>query len=1544
MALTTIQAVYDEARRALETGQDERAIGLSEHLLESFPHYLEAYRILGEAHLNRQNLEQAVEAFEYVLHSDPENIPVHVGLGVAYERQGQLQKAIQEFEQAFEIKPDLPELRNQVLRLYSEAWGNENAHVRLKKAGLARLYIRGNQYEKAIRELQDVLAQQPQRLDVQVALAEALWRNGQEQAAAEQARHILQSHPDVLKANLILGYVLLAAGNSEGKRLWSHAQQLDPGMGVAQTLFDGVLPPVEPIANQIETFDEPAWREKKARREQEVLEAQRREQQAAEEREQQERKAQAALVAEPAAVAADGSWLDAVESSTRGSAPAADDFLRGLLLGSVSTSPEVPQAAEEPSETDFDIDELGFDIEPFSFGDPPTQPDAQADFVVEELAGEQDNAEMPALPAFDQSDEAEDFGLDDLKPFSFDDLGDDLSDLPGMGQTDAQLPNQLQPFSLDEFETGVPAASAQSSAAEESMLPLPERPFSLDELSLEALESETNPGMGAALPPLPGTDEESGGFSWQEPPSRQRTLFGRRQEEEEVPPQDGSIFHKMIQKKQTGFFTPIEQPSTDVELDEETMGFFSHDDVPLRIDSDDEDIDLAPLPQADQTLAADETEPELTPFSLEDLGLSAEEIASFNGDAASDTLAVADQTEPELTPFSLEDLGLSAEEIASLNGDSVPDTLAVADETEPELTPFSLEDLGLSAEEIASLNGDSVPDTLAVADETEPELTPFSLEDLGLSAEEIASLNASEFPPQEQPQNQADYDFDEPQLTPFSLEDLGLSAGEIQSLDTSSVDDQAGFTEGDLEPFSMDNLPSEDTPAVSFDNLPEPKRSADAIFESLLQLGREKGFVDLTDIITCYDNPEEHAEEIDQIAIDLYQSGLAIHDGDEVIDMEEIAGEYEEELVADDQTELDLDVQSEDAFAFDTFEPTQPEAAETDTAEVDTLMPFSLEELGLSPEEIALLQGEEPISVEPEPETTVADQTFDESALMTPFSLAELGLSPEEIAALNGGYDAAESFENSAAEGDAEELLMQPFSFEELGLSADELATFDADQDGAITLDDFGKSDAAELPDQVVTETATPSDDEAALMQPFSLEELGLSAEEIAMFDADNDGAITPDDFGELHAAELPQLTQDSAGDAEELLMQPFSFEELGLSADELATFDADQDGAITLDDFGNADAAELPDQVVAETATPSDDEAALMQPFSLEELGLSAEEIAMFDADNDGAITPDDFGEPHAAELPQPTQIEASASQTDVAEMQPFSLEELGLSAEEIEELGLTEETAAPAQTDTYDFMPDVEPLSLEDLGLSDFDITESYDDERNLKLSEEELDSLDLALPVSESEPLIEPAPVWEATQAAIENVGAEEPSMQPFSLEDLGLSAEEIDSLDLGEAEASGASDGIETSEETAGFEMQSQAETFDPPIAEPATYEPFVEEQPSVTSQEPASEIDGVDLAEYRLQLEQEPTNHGLRIALARILNQTGEVRAALDEYKHLIKQGVLLDQVEEDLQDMINTHEDPALLQRLHRTLGDTYSKQSRWREAMDEYGWVLNKR
>jgi hypothetical protein len=90
-----------------------------------------------------------------------------------------------------------------------------------------------------------------------------------------------------------------------------------------------------------------------------------------------------------------------------------------------------------------------------------------------------------------------------------------------------------------------------------------------------------------------------------------------------------------------------------------------------------------------------------------------------------------------------------------------------------------------------------------------------------------------------------------------------------------------------------------------------------------------------------------------------------------------------------------------------------------------------------------------------------------------------------------------------------------------------------------------------------------------------------------------------------------------------------------------------------------------------------------------------------------------------------------------------------------------------------------------------------------------------------------------------------------------------------------------------------------------------------------------------------QLENEPENHGLRLAIARMGMQSGQVELAAHQYRHLIRQGDILDQVADDITSQIAETNDGMLLHRLHRLLGDCYSRQQRYREAMQEYSWTL---
>ena len=85
-----------------------------------------------------------------------------------------------------------------------------------------------------------------QRPDLGLALAEALWREGQIEQAAMACERVLDVLPNCLKANLILGHIWLHTRREDPARvLLQRAQALDPDNVVAQRLLgaQSALPP-----------------------------------------------------------------------------------------------------------------------------------------------------------------------------------------------------------------------------------------------------------------------------------------------------------------------------------------------------------------------------------------------------------------------------------------------------------------------------------------------------------------------------------------------------------------------------------------------------------------------------------------------------------------------------------------------------------------------------------------------------------------------------------------------------------------------------------------------------------------------------------------------------------------------------------------------------------------------------------------------------------------------------------------------------------------------------------------------------------------------------------------------------------------------------------------------------------------------------------------------------------------------------------------------------------------------------------------------------
>jgi hypothetical protein len=340
-----------------------------------------------------------------------------------------------------------------------------------------------------------------------------------------------------------------------------------------------------------------------------------------------------------------------------------------------------------------------------------------------------------------------------------------------------------------------------------------------------------------------------------------------------------------------------------------------------------------------------------------------------------------------------------------------------------------------------------------------------------------------------------------------------------------------------------------------------------------------------------------------------------------------------------------------------------------------------------------------------------------------------------------------------------------------------------------------------------------------------------------------------------------------------------------------------------------------------------------------IEEIGRRLHDAKIEIRDGDEVIDMEAEEEEIASEGPH-------EDMTSVPEMPPaapsYADRNLDLAADESDRLGLAEvdttEPAIPEQPSIGE--PELTPFSLSELGLS-----------------EDEINALGLGEPAAQEQA---PAPTEPPAQQLAE------PDLTPFSLSELGLSEDEIAALGLGEptlpstpveqpAEPAPSS----TTDSAAGADLapqlpeQAAPESPSPaPIEAPAPAEPPTAAAP--TTERPAAKPARADAGDeapiftgnevldtYLHQLEADPQNDVLRLSVARIGGQIGMPDLAVQHYKYLIKHKRLLDQVVEELSDLISDSDDGQLLQRLHRVLGDAYTKQGRFREAVEEYSWTL---
>ena len=215
MTTLTLHGYLQKIDQLLDDNRFSEAASHCRHILEQYPRHIETYRLLAKALLEQRQYENAADLFQRVLSADPNDLLAHVGLADIYKHDVLLDQSLWHLERAFELEPYSHVIQDELRRLYVQRHDITLERIPLNQGALARIYLRQELYRQAASEARQALSRNGDRVDLEVVLAEALWRDEQRVDAAEVCQHVLEQLPNCITANAILADTWLQSGRPD---------------------------------------------------------------------------------------------------------------------------------------------------------------------------------------------------------------------------------------------------------------------------------------------------------------------------------------------------------------------------------------------------------------------------------------------------------------------------------------------------------------------------------------------------------------------------------------------------------------------------------------------------------------------------------------------------------------------------------------------------------------------------------------------------------------------------------------------------------------------------------------------------------------------------------------------------------------------------------------------------------------------------------------------------------------------------------------------------------------------------------------------------------------------------------------------------------------------------------------------------------------------------------------------------------------------------------------------------------------------------------
>ena len=199
----SLGTTIEQAQVAFTNGDYRSVVESCTHIIDQYPHYTAAQRLLGLAYLEQGQSGEAETWFARLLAHDPRDPAAYLGLGLIAEDRGVLEHALAYCQVAWELAPYEESFREPINRVAEKRYGADG-RLRLTHAALAQIHANASRLRRAIKEYQAALIALPDRIDLWMGLADALWTLGENADAAEIAREFLKDHSELVPALVIL--------------------------------------------------------------------------------------------------------------------------------------------------------------------------------------------------------------------------------------------------------------------------------------------------------------------------------------------------------------------------------------------------------------------------------------------------------------------------------------------------------------------------------------------------------------------------------------------------------------------------------------------------------------------------------------------------------------------------------------------------------------------------------------------------------------------------------------------------------------------------------------------------------------------------------------------------------------------------------------------------------------------------------------------------------------------------------------------------------------------------------------------------------------------------------------------------------------------------------------------------------------------------------------------------------------------------------------------------------------------------------------------